>query len=177
MSSTNKKQKTKFAPEQKEAYKQKKEAEKQEYYELYKKFVEKKTIQDFIGIIANYKQVHNYSIGNLIYVMAQADQRGDKKFVGIMNSFQNWKKQPFDYYPYRQHHQYQKLIESMVMYYAMGGHNQIPAQRGQQNRPEKSTRSTGGVRTNDIDPGQAGGCRNEHKEGRKEIELSASGIK
>ena len=85
--------KNKFTPEQKQAYKEKKESEKQEYHELYKKFVEKKTIQDFIGIITNYKQVHNYSIGNLIYVMAQAEDRKDKKFVGIMNSYKNWERQ------------------------------------------------------------------------------------
>ncbi|MHA1641510.1 MAG: ArdC-like ssDNA-binding domain-containing protein [Promethearchaeota archaeon] len=98
MSSTQQQQKKgsykdKFTPEQKEAYKQQKETEKQEYHELYKKFVEKKSIQDFIGIIANYKQVHSYSFGNIFYVMAQADLRRDKKFVGIMNSYQNWKKQ------------------------------------------------------------------------------------
>ena len=85
--------KDKFTLEQKQAYKEKKDNEKQEYHELYKKFVEKKTIQDFIGIIANYKQVHNYSMGNLIYVMAQAEDRKDEKFVGIMNSYQDWKKQ------------------------------------------------------------------------------------
>jgi len=83
----------KFTPEQKQYYRQQKEIEKKEFYELYKKFVEKKTIQDFIGIIADYKQVHHYSFGNFFYIMAQAEERGDKKFVGIMNSYQNWQKQ------------------------------------------------------------------------------------
>ncbi|MHA1457450.1 MAG: hypothetical protein ACTSR5_15995 [Promethearchaeota archaeon] len=67
--------KDKFTPEQKEAYKQKKETEKQEYHDLYKKFVEKKTIQDFIGIIANYKQVHSYSFGNIFYVIYVSYQK------------------------------------------------------------------------------------------------------
>ena len=53
----------------------------------------KKTIQDFIGIIANCKQMHNYSIRNRFLVLAQAEKRKDEKFVGVLNSFLNWKKQ------------------------------------------------------------------------------------
>jgi len=82
-----------FTLAQKEQYKQKKEAEKEEIYDLYKKFLAKKTIQDFIGIIADYKQLHNYSIRNRFLVLAQAEDREDKKFVGALNSFLNWKRQ------------------------------------------------------------------------------------
>ena len=82
-----------FTPEQKKQYKQQKEAEKKDLYELYTKFLEKKTIKDFIGIIANYKQMHKYSLRNMCMVIAQAEQRRDNKFVGILNSFLNWKKQ------------------------------------------------------------------------------------
>lgn len=83
----------KFTPEQKEQYRHKKEAEKLEIQELYEQFLAKKTIQDFIGIIANYKQMHTYSIRNRFLVLAQAEKRKDEKFVGVLNSFQNWKKQ------------------------------------------------------------------------------------
>ncbi len=55
--------------------------------------MEKKTIKDFIGIVANYKQMHQYSLRNTCLVLAQAERRGDNKFVGILNGFQNWKKQ------------------------------------------------------------------------------------
>ncbi len=82
-----------FTPEQKQQYKQQKEAQKKELYELYTKFLEKKKIKDFIGIIASYKQMHKYSLRNMFMVMAQAEQRQDTKFVGILNSFLNWKKQ------------------------------------------------------------------------------------
>ncbi len=82
-----------FTPELKEQYKQKKEAEKLELQALYEQFLAKKTIQDFIGIIANCKQTHKYSIRNLCLVLAQAEKRGDKKLVGVLNSFQNWRKQ------------------------------------------------------------------------------------
>lgn len=37
--------------------------------------------------------MHTYSIRNRFLVLAQAEKRGDKKFVGVLNSFQNWKKQ------------------------------------------------------------------------------------
>ena len=75
-------------------YKQKKEAEKVELYELYQKFLEKKTIKNFVGIIANYTQIHKkYSIRNLCWVLAQEEQQEDHKFVGILNGFVNWKKQ------------------------------------------------------------------------------------
>ena len=82
-----------FTPEQKEQYKTQKEAQRQELQDLYKKFMEKKTIKDFIGIVANYKQTHRYSLRNLCLVLAQSEKREDDKFVGILNSFINWKKQ------------------------------------------------------------------------------------
>ena len=82
-----------FAIAQKEQYKQKREAEKREIQDLYTKFLDKKTIQDFIGIIANYKQLHNYSIRNILLLLAQSEKREHKEFVGVVNSFTNWKKQ------------------------------------------------------------------------------------
>jgi len=82
-----------FTPEQKEQYKTQKESEKQELQALYNNFMEKKTIKDFIGIVANYKQMHNYSLRNLCLVLAQSEKRNDTKFVGILNGFVNWKKQ------------------------------------------------------------------------------------
>jgi hypothetical protein len=82
-----------FTPEQKEEYKKKKEAQKEELYELYKKFVEKHTIQDFIGIIANYKTMHKYTLRNICLVLIQKEKRQDNKFVGVLNSYLNWKKQ------------------------------------------------------------------------------------
>jgi hypothetical protein len=85
--------KSSFTPEQKEQYKAQKESEKQELQALYNNFMEKKTIKDFIGIVANYKQMHNYSLRNLCLVMAQAEKRNNTKFVGILNGFVNWKKQ------------------------------------------------------------------------------------
>jgi len=93
ISKSKPKYKKTFTTEQKEQYKQKKEAEKFEIQALYEQFMAKKTIQDFIGIIANYKQMHTYSIRNRFLVLAQAEKREDKKFVGVLNSFLNWKKQ------------------------------------------------------------------------------------
>lgn len=93
ISQSKPKYKKNFTPEQKEQYKQKKETEKLEIQELYEQFMTKKTIQDFIGIIANYKQMHKYSLHNLFLVLAQAEKREDEKFVGVLNSFLNWKKQ------------------------------------------------------------------------------------
>ena len=82
-----------FTPAQKELYKAKKESEKEDLKALYEKFLEKKSIKDFIGIVSNYKQLHKYSIRNLCLVLAQFEKRGDKKFVRVLNSFLNWKKQ------------------------------------------------------------------------------------
>jgi len=44
-------------------------------------------------IIANYKQLHKYSLRNICLVLAQAEKREDNEFVGVINSFLNWKKQ------------------------------------------------------------------------------------
>jgi len=87
------KRKSSFTPEQKEQYKQEKEAQKKDLKNLYEQFLAKKTIQDFIGIIANYKMAHKYSLRNTCLVLAQVEKRGESKFVGILNSFYNWKKQ------------------------------------------------------------------------------------
>jgi len=93
ISQSKPKYKKNFTPEQKEQYKQKKETEKLEIQDLYEQFMAKKTIQDFIGIIANYKQMHKYSLHNLFLVLAQAEKRKDKKFVGVLNNYRNWEKQ------------------------------------------------------------------------------------
>ena len=82
-----------FTVEQKQEYKAKKKAEKLEIQDLYNKFLAKKTIKDFIGIIVNYKQLHNYSIRNILLVLAQSEKREHKEFVGVVNSFANWRKQ------------------------------------------------------------------------------------
>ncbi len=37
--------------------------------------------------------MHNYSIRNRILAITQAEQREHKEFVGVLNSFLNWKKQ------------------------------------------------------------------------------------
>ncbi len=82
-----------FTVEQKQEYKAKKKAEKLEIQDLYNKFLAKKTIKDFIGIIVTYKQLHNYSIRNILLVLAQSEKREHKEFVGVVNSFANWRKQ------------------------------------------------------------------------------------
>jgi len=60
---------------------------------VYQKFLEKHTIKDFIGIIANYKSMHSYSLRNMCIILAQSEKRQDKDFVGVLNSHVNWKKQ------------------------------------------------------------------------------------
>jgi len=93
MAQSKPKGKKSFTPEQKEAYKAQKEAQKEDLKLLYEQFLAKKTIQDFIGIISNYKQTHHYSLRNYCMVLAQSEKRGDSTFVGVLNSFINWKKQ------------------------------------------------------------------------------------
>lgn len=39
------------------------------------------------------KQVHGYSIRNYLLVLSQAKKRKDDKFVGVINSYWNWKRQ------------------------------------------------------------------------------------
>ena len=92
-SKTKKQYKNSFTPEQKKEYKQQKEVKKQQLIDLYHNFLAKHTIKDFIGTIANYKTMHNYSLRNIFMVLAQAEKRNDTKFVGVLNSFLNWKKQ------------------------------------------------------------------------------------
>ena len=82
-----------FTEKEKEEYKVKKESEKKQLIELYQKFLEKHSIKDFIGIIANYKSVHHYSLRNYCLVLAQVEKREDQNFVGVLNSYVNWKKQ------------------------------------------------------------------------------------
>ncbi len=94
METKNKKSyKKTFTEKEKEEYRTQKETEKKHLIDLYHKFVEKHSIQDFIGIVANYKSMHNYSLRNYCLVLAQNEKRQDQNFVGILNSFVNWKKQ------------------------------------------------------------------------------------
>ncbi|MHA1150958.1 MAG: hypothetical protein ACTSR8_22280 [Promethearchaeota archaeon] len=44
-------------------------------------------------ILEQLQQVHGYSIRNYLLVLAQARKRGDKDFVGVINSYWNWKRQ------------------------------------------------------------------------------------
>jgi len=85
--------KSSFTPEQKKEYRQKKESEKQQLLELYQNFLAKHTIRDFIGVITNYKTMHKYTMRNFFMCLAQAEKRNDTKFVGVLNSYQNWNKQ------------------------------------------------------------------------------------
>ena len=86
--------KNKFSAEEKKAYQEGKNKEKKELFNLYKCFFEKKTIQEIVGIVANYKQIYkSYSLRNIIMMHIQSEERNDKDFQGIVNSFQNWKKQ------------------------------------------------------------------------------------
>ncbi len=55
--------------------------------------MEKKTIKEIIGVLSNYKQMHNYRLRNIFLVLAQSEKRNHEKFVGVLNSFLNWKKQ------------------------------------------------------------------------------------
>ena len=106
-----------FTPEEKEEYRKQKEAEKKETEENFQDFLEEQTIKDVVGIIEkaqeipdyqppesaeeteipeemdSLRQIHGYSIRNYLLVLSQARKRKDDKFVGIINSFWNWKKQ------------------------------------------------------------------------------------
>jgi len=82
-----------FTAEEKQAYKNQKETEKEEIHALYEKFITKKTIKEIIGMVADYKQLHRYTLRNRFMVLAQAEARNDQKFVGVLNSYVNWKKQ------------------------------------------------------------------------------------
>jgi len=106
-----------FTPEEKEEYRKKKEQEKKETEENFQDYIEKQTIKDVIETIEKAQevpdyehpedvevteiseemdslhQIHGYSIRNYLLVLSQARKRQDDKFVGIINSFWNWKKQ------------------------------------------------------------------------------------
>jgi hypothetical protein len=90
---TKPKYKKNFTPEEKEQYRQSKLKEQKEFIEIYKNFTQKKTIQEITNIITNYKELHNYSIRNRIFLAMQATERGDESFRGICNGFGNWRKQ------------------------------------------------------------------------------------
>ena len=109
-----------FTPEEKEEYRKQKEQEKKETEENFQEFLGGQTIKDVVGIIEkaqekpdyeppegvgeaeeteiseemdSLRQIHGYSIRNYLLVLSQARKRQDDKFVGIINSFWNWKKQ------------------------------------------------------------------------------------
>ncbi len=54
--------------------------------------MESKTLKDIIGVFGNFKTVHSYSLRNLCIAYIQAQDRNIKDYVGILNSFANWKK-------------------------------------------------------------------------------------
>ncbi len=64
----------------------------QEYKNLYEEFMESKTLKEIIGIFGNFKTIHSYSLRNLCLCYIQAQDRNMKDYVGILNSFANWKK-------------------------------------------------------------------------------------
>ncbi len=108
-----------FTEEEKEQYRQQKEKEKKEVDEDFQNFVSNQTVKDIIELIeksqeipefqaqetedsedietqeevGGTQQIHGYSIRNYLLVLSQARKRQDDKFVGIINSFWNWKKQ------------------------------------------------------------------------------------
>ena len=106
-----------FTDEEKKEYREQKEQEKKETEENFQNFLEEQTIKDIVEIIEkaketpayqppenteeteipeemdNLRQIHGYSIRNYLLVLSQARKRQDNKFVGIINSFWNWKKQ------------------------------------------------------------------------------------
>jgi len=106
-----------FTKEEKEQYRQQKEQEKKEVQEDFQNFLEKQTVKDVVDIIEKakeapdyqppdsveeaeipeemegLKQIHGYSIRNYLLVLSQTRKRKDDKFIGIINSFWNWKKQ------------------------------------------------------------------------------------
>ena len=108
-----------FTEEEKAQYKLQKEKEKQEVEENFQNFVTNQSVKDVIEIIeksqeipsfhteetessdemeaqeemGSVQQIHGYSIRNYLMVLSQARKRQDEKFVGIINSFWNWKKQ------------------------------------------------------------------------------------
>jgi hypothetical protein len=72
--------------------KQKRIETEKELKELYTNFLSKKTLKEIIGIFPNFEMVHRYSLTNSIIVCEQAMIRDMKQYVGILNSFENWKK-------------------------------------------------------------------------------------
>jgi len=108
-----------FTEEEKEQYKQQKEQEKKEVEENFQNFLINQSVKDVTEIIEKSQeipsfqaqetessdemetqeelgsspQIHGYSIRNYLLVLSQARKRQDDNFVGIINSFWNWKKQ------------------------------------------------------------------------------------
>ncbi|MFX0070191.1 MAG: hypothetical protein ACFFAO_03785 [Candidatus Hermodarchaeota archaeon] len=81
-----------FTEEEKEEYRKQKEAEKLEIYEGFENYVEQKTLKEIVEELSNYEfQVSNYSVRNYLLVLSQARKRQNEDFVGIINSYINWK--------------------------------------------------------------------------------------
>jgi hypothetical protein len=90
--SDEKKSWSEYTEEEKEEYRKQKEAEKLEIYEGFENFVEQKTLKEIVEELNNYDfQVSNYSVRNYLLVLSQARKRQDEDFVGIINSYINWK--------------------------------------------------------------------------------------
>ena len=105
-----------FTEEEKELYRQQKEKEKQEVEDTLQKYLSEKTIKDVVEMIdknqriqesipiqdsaesqepqstKKFKDTHGYSIRNYLMVLSQAKKRQDDNFIGIINSYVNWKK-------------------------------------------------------------------------------------
>ena len=105
-----------FTEEEKELYRQQKEQEKKEVEDTLQNYLSEKTIKDIVEMIdknqkvqmfipiqdsaeiqepqltKEFKDIHGYSIRNYLMVLSQAKKRRDDNFVGIINSYVNWKK-------------------------------------------------------------------------------------
>jgi len=108
-----------FTDEEKEQYRLLKEKEKNEVEETFQNFLMDQSVKNVIEIIEksqevpsfqthetdssaelenqeelpSSQQIHGYSIRNYLMVLSQARKRQDNNFIGIINSFWNWKKQ------------------------------------------------------------------------------------
>ncbi len=62
---------------------------------LYKDFVTSKKLEDIIGVFTSLQMKHFYSFRNQVLAYVQARERCMKNYIGILNSFSNWKEQGF----------------------------------------------------------------------------------
>ena len=78
--------------ENKAEAKQKRIETEKELKELYANFMTKKSLKEIIGIFPNFDMVHRYSLTNCVIAYEQSLVRNMSEYVGILNSFENWKK-------------------------------------------------------------------------------------